>query len=88
VCISEPGIKAQARQFDLSPFEPIVFMHASRTFVNGRLACVCGDQTVSGIEMLGVSERVYIEGRRAHRRGDINSLYLLTTTGSPDTFVG
>jgi uncharacterized Zn-binding protein involved in type VI secretion len=83
-------MKPQARQGDLEVtrdgLKPITQCNSRRTYVDNLRAAAVGDRLVNFTATTG-SGRVYIEGRRAHRKMDRNSGGGVCIQGSDTVFV-
>jgi hypothetical protein len=65
-----------------------MYMLCQKTYVNNRIASVCGDGITCGARTSGSSRSVYIENRPAHRLTNLNTCGGVTVTASPDTYTG
>jgi hypothetical protein len=63
-------------------------MRCVRTFINNRLASVCGDGITCGALTLGASGNAFAENRPMHRLTNTNTCGGVTITASDDTFIG
>lgn len=95
MCVTQKGLLAAARRGDLatcpscrSSSGMISNMRCTRTFINNRLASVCGDGITCGALTLGASGNVFAENRPMHRLTNTNTCGGATITASPNTFTG